>query len=96
MRDLKSKRYVKWRDAVFKKNNYTCQKCEAKRNLEAHHIFSWVDNEYYRFNIEAGITLCQVCHKRFHKRYGSGGNTKKQIEEFLGVYLGEFTKPLFG
>ena len=30
-----------------------------------------------------GVTLCEDCHKEFHKIYGYGNNTEKQYEEFI-------------
>lgn len=57
--------YKLWREAVWKRDNWTCQFC-AKRGgkLEAHHIFSFAQYPQFRLTINNGITLCQKCHKR--------------------------------
>jgi len=64
-----SKRYKKWRIKVFKRDNYTCQKCyQYGGDLEAHHpipVFKLVNTlfEKYIFNTDNGITFCKRCHK---------------------------------
>lgn len=73
-----------WREAVFARDNWTCQKCEVKGGtLHPHHIknfSSWIE---LRFAIDNGITLCKKSHKQFHKKYGQRNNTREQLEEFL-------------
>ncbi|MDP2683518.1 MAG: hypothetical protein Q8P20_00525 [bacterium] len=39
-----------------------------------------------RFDLNNGITLCQLHHEYFHRVYGSGRNTKYQFEEFQYLY----------
>lgn len=62
--------YKKWRDVIFKRDNYTCQDCKNangngnKVYLEAHHIKSWKDYPELRYIHSNGITLCRDCHKR--------------------------------
>ena len=74
-----------WRRDVFLKFNYTCQYCGKRGNgdIIAHHIdsYDWCIDK--RYDVDNGIVLCEDCHKRFHKAYGYGGNTKEQLEEFL-------------
>lgn len=81
--------YQKWRNAVFKRDYYTCQKCKNKNGngetiyLNAHHIKNWKDNPDDRYDESNGITLCQNCHNEFHSLYGKKNNTEKQLESFL-------------
>lgn len=72
-----------WIKRVFKKDNYTCQKCLKFKSgtLNAHHIvfFSKIIQKYNikslneavsckeLWDINNGITLCVDCHKEVHK-----------------------------
>lgn len=72
-----------FRKDVFERDNYTCQICgKRSTNLNAHHLnsFNWDVNN--RYNKENGITLCEKCHKDFHKKYGMGNNSKSQFIEY--------------
>lgn len=81
--------YIQWRNNVFAKDNYTCQCCGDCNGdghtvtLNAHHIRNWKDNEFCRYDIDNGITLCEHCHMNFHSIYGKRNNTPEQLIEFL-------------
>lgn len=82
----KNKDYKIWREMVFERDNWTCQKClERGFELNAHHIENFSNNEELRFNIDNGITLCRECHYKFHKVYGFNNNNIFQLKEFLSV-----------
>lgn len=73
-----------WREAVFKRYNFTCQKYGIKGGkLIAHHIQNFADFPDLRFAIDNGITLSDKAHREFHKKYGRKNNTREQLEEFL-------------
>jgi len=96
------KEYKDWRDEVFKRDNWVCQKCKAKSGdgktvyFHPHHIQNFAQFVELRFVVDNGITLCKKCHKEFHHIYGTKNNTKEQIEEFLSikVVLREFHNKL--
>lgn len=77
--------YREWRDTVFHRDDFQCQKCGDKRggNLVAHHIFSFKDNPDLRLVVSNGITLCEPCHRAFHKHHGATHNTRSQLDDFL-------------
>ena len=82
--------YKLWRDAVFARDGYTCQKTGIKgMDLEAHHILNFANNPELRFAIDNGITFSKEVHKEFHNIYGQKNNTKEQLEEFIssGIIL---------
>lgn len=73
----------KWRENIFKRDKYTCIICSSKGvKLNAHHLNSWNKFKEERFLESNGITLCDSCHRDFHKKYGYGDNTKKQFEDY--------------
>lgn len=75
-----------WKEKVFKRDNYTCQKYQIKgQYLHAHHIFNFSKFPKLRFNPNNGVTLSKKAHEEFHKKYGSRNNNRKQIKEFLKI-----------
>jgi hypothetical protein len=64
-----SPEYIAWRDAVYKRDNYTCQVCDThcrKGNIVAHHIKDFKEFIEERFDVENGITMCRKCHMKHH------------------------------
>lgn len=75
-----------WREAVFARDNWTCQKTGIKGGkLHPHHIKNFAQFPELRFAIDNGITLSDETHKTFHKEYGLENNTKEQLDKFLGT-----------
>lgn len=81
--------YRQWRSDVFARDNYTCQMCwERGTRLHAHHIISVSSLiQYYEitkleealecdelWNINNGITYCEECHKKIHKKLIKSGD----------------------
>ena len=55
--------YRQWRDAVFRRDAFTCQEC-GKRGvlLHADHILPWATHIDRRFDVSNGRSLCAPCH----------------------------------
>ncbi len=81
-------KYKRWRKKVYKRDNYTCQVCGDNKggNLVAHHVYAWNKYKDLHFITSNGITLCDKCHKLFHKIYKHGNNTRKQFTKFKKDY----------
>jgi 5-methylcytosine-specific restriction endonuclease McrA len=56
--------YKVWRKSVFERDDYTCQRCfmEKGQYITAHHLKSWCKHPDLRYDVNNGITLCEVCH----------------------------------
>lgn len=64
--DRNSDEYRRWRKAVFVRDNFQCQHCGTKRDIQAHHIKPWARCEELRYDVSNGITLCKSCHLNAH------------------------------
>jgi len=76
--------YRLWRESVFARDNWTCQKTGIQGGLlHAHHINNFSEIIELRTSIGNGITLSKKSHKKFHEKYGKKDNTREQLLEFL-------------
>jgi len=58
-----------WREGVFARDNWTCQKCFVRGGkLHAHHIKKFSEFPELRFDQSNGMTLCKPCHKATHRK----------------------------
>ncbi len=65
LRHTKSLQYKAWRNAVFERDNFTCQMpdCGIRGgSLNAHHVKSWDKCSELRYEVLNGATLCKPCH----------------------------------
>ena len=69
--------YKLWREAVFKRDDYTCIWCFQKGvYLEADHIKSFAHHPELRFAIDNGRTLCKDCHETTDTYKGRNNRNK--------------------
>lgn len=79
-----SEEFRQWREAVFIRDNWTCQKYGGRgRRLQAHHILNFSTYPELRFDVGNGVTLSVRAHREFHRIYGTKNNTREQLQEFL-------------
>ena len=84
LRIRRSIEYRLWREAVFARDNWTCQKCKVRGyKLHPHHVQNFSQYPELRFAVDNGITFCANCHRIFHKIYGRRKNTEEQVLDFL-------------
>jgi|SRR5690625_3227781 len=83
--------YIEWRETVYARDNHTCQCCgdDQGGNLVAHHIYNYSEHETLRTEVSNGITMCEVCHKKFHDEYGYTNNNQKQLIEYIQRYANQ-------
>jgi hypothetical protein len=62
-----------WRQKVLWRDSYTCQHCDRKEKLQAHHINTKLKGGTNI--VKNGITLCEECHSSLHA--GEWSLTKK-------------------
>lgn len=80
----KSVEYTFWRKSVFERDKYICRICnQNSRTLRAHHIWEFAKFPELRFAINNGLTLCNECHKKIHKK--GGINVIKRSKERNGI-----------
>lgn len=62
----KSIEYRLWREAVFARDNWTCQDCGIRGSVDLHadHVKMFAFHPEGRFAIDNGRTLCKDCHKK--------------------------------
>lgn len=61
----KSKKWRQWREAVFRRDNWTCQDCGVRGGeLHPHHIESKATRPELMFDVQNGQALCVECHKK--------------------------------
>ena len=62
---------VEWRNAVYRRDNWTCCECGKRGGrLNAHHVEPVARFPEHRFDVDNGIALCIECHKAAHRKHG--------------------------
>lgn len=62
--------YKIWRDAVYERDDFTCNRCKKRGgDLHAHHIKPFSQFPELRFDIDNGMTLCRPCHYEVHSTH---------------------------
>lgn len=90
--------YVNWREAVYERDNYTCQCCGAYGvQLNAHHLNSFAEYPELRLEVDNGITLCEQCHDvtkpgSLHNLYGTSDITPDMLRQYI---LDKYKKDIY-
>ena len=79
--------WQRWRSAILRRDNYTCQITgQVGGKIAAHHLHNWAHFPDLRFELSNGVTITRELHTLFHERYGKGPNTPEQFREFTLAY----------
>lgn len=68
VRERRSYKAKKWREAVLQRDDFTCQECGSRERLHVHHILPFSDHPERRWDINNGLTVCVSCHEQIHGR----------------------------
>lgn len=58
--------YEEWRLRIKRRDKKTCILCGSQDWIEVHHIKRWIDDKENRYNLNNGVCLCMVCHRKHH------------------------------
>lgn len=76
--------YRLWREAVFKRDVFTCQECkQVGGQLNADHIKPFSLFPELRFAIDNGRTLCEPCHKKTDSYGWKMTNNRLTANDFI-------------
>ncbi|OGN91897.1 MAG: hypothetical protein A2Z75_06500 [Chloroflexi bacterium RBG_13_50_10] len=95
-RMIERKKWLKWREEVFKKDDYKCQICGSTKDPIPHHKKPFVSNLKERYDPKNGITLCRKCHgKSGERQYALGilspRNPPNAIQLPMEIKIGRVT-----
>jgi len=65
---LKNPKWRRKRNEIFKRDNYACQNCGSRLNLQVHHWEYIWGREPWDYADENLITLCKICHTKEHDK----------------------------
>ena len=80
------KDYAVWRWGILNRNQFTCECCGSKHNVQVHHNHSFKDHLELATDWFNGTALCEDCHSRFHKNYGYDNISASDVREFIRQY----------
>lgn len=91
--ERKSPEYARWRNDVLERDGHACVLCDSRSDLNVHHLYSFTNFPDLRYDLDNGVTLCEVHHLNkhpgsFHAVYGQDGQTVgEQFLEYLDNFI---------
>ena len=69
--------------SCFERDRFKCVVCDSNKNIHAHHLNSWKHFSGDRFEVNNLTTLCNPCHKQYHKLVKLKDATKENFNIYL-------------
>ena len=69
--------------SCFERDRFRCVICDSNKNIHAHHLNSWKYFPEDRLNVDNLTTLCDPCHKQYHKLVKLKDTTKENFNIYL-------------
>ena len=69
--------------SCFERDGFRCAVCDSNKNIHAHHLNSWKHFPEDRLNVDNLTTLCDPCHKQYHKLVKLKDATKENFNIYL-------------
>jgi hypothetical protein len=67
---LKDIRWLKKKNKILKRDNYTCTVCKCHSNLQVHHTYYLKSHPPpWAYPDESLLTVCNDCHIKYHKEH---------------------------
>jgi len=76
---------AQWSDKVRERDGHTCQHCQTKEDLVAHHILLKDRHPEVALDVDNGITLCRPCHNQQHMRLRQAESEDEETLPFSPV-----------
>lgn len=67
-----SREYIEFISLVKERDRYKCIKCGSGKKIEVHHICDVNRYASLSCDVNNGVCLCAVCHKKYHLDYLMG------------------------
>jgi len=81
----RDRRHKEWSRAVLERDGYRCAICSTRGILHAHHLYSYKTYPELRYELLNGVSLCDTCHRRFHKAMGYNGSKEADLFTFFNL-----------
>ena len=65
--DLQAPEWQRFRQKVFRRDNFQCCHCGSEDNLTAHHVYYAMGRKPWEYDLKDLLTLCQSCHFNLEK-----------------------------
>ena len=79
---LADSRWLRKKNQILERDNYTCTQCGATSHLNVHHQYYEAGRNAWDYPNEALVTLCQNCHTSLHY--------KKNVDALEGINRGDW------